>query len=355
MRIGIIIANNTLGGSQRVAIILAKWLSNHNNPTSIISLIPTNKKGYDMSGIDFYQVPNRGIVVHLRKLVKRLAFDCVISMGVPISVYTVPACFGLHVKHIISERNDPSHFAGKKITKILSRLMMKHGDGFVFQTKDAMEFYKYRESNKNVAIIKNPLLIDVEKYNSSSNKLPEKTIVSVGRLVGQKNHRVLIEAFSKVCQEYNEYRLVIWGDGPMRIELKNQIHSLNLDEKVFLPGNTYDVFHEIENSSVFVLSSDFEGMPNSLIEAMAMGLPCISTDCPCGGPRELIKDGENGLLVPVGDAEGIAAAIKRILSNDSFASRLRANAKQIAIKLNPDVICREWYSFIEQVDRNNLV
>lgn len=134
-------------------------------------------------------------------------------------------------------------------------------------------------------------------------------IVTCGRLTEQKNHKLLIDAFAEVQKIYPFATLKIYGEGVLREKLQNQIDSLNLNEKVFLMGATNDVAKALQTADLFVLSSDYEGMPNALMEAMAAGVPCISTDCPCGGPRELFGEDASDKLVPCNDSAQLAEAI----------------------------------------------
>lgn len=350
MNIGIVIANNTIGGSQRVAMNLSDWLTNKGIETTIISLKRTDKTGYDMQNYSFVQIESKRIIHSLKKIIKNKNVDCLISMGVPISVYTVPACFGIKITHIISERNDPSHFSGKKITKHLSRFLMSFCDGFVFQTNQAKEFYKKIVKSKPSVVIYNPLPSTFSSnFLTPFSKERKKTIVSVGRLIPQKNHAILIDTFYNLSEDFCEYNLIIFGEGSERNSLETKIRELKLDGRVYLPGESNAVFENIYDSSLFVLSSNYEGLPNSLIEAMALGLPCISTDCPCGGPRELIQNGKNGLLVPVNEPVELEKAVRLLLSDSKKRQMIGNEAAKIKNLLNSDIISSQWFDFIQKV------
>ena len=169
--------------------------------------------------------------------------------------------------------------------------------------------------------------------------------MSVGRLNKQKNYPLLLRSFKDLHSEYAEYKLVIYGDGPERQSLEALIKDLGLSEVVLLPGAINNVPEVIYNASLFVLPSDFEGMPNALMEAMALGLPCISTDCPCGGARELIENDKNGLLVPVGDEKSIVSAIRFMLNNPEKAKQMGMNAMKIRSTHSLDVISKLWYDY----------
>jgi len=146
-------------------------------------------------------------------------------------------------------------------------------------------------------------------------------ILGVGRLVRQKDFKTLISAFDKVRKMRN-CRLVILGEGKEREKLKRQITELGLEESVDLPGFAQNPFAFMARAAVFVLSSAWEGSPNVLIEALALGIPSVSTDCP-GGSREILADGHFGPLVPTGSVEKLADGILQCLENPISADQLR--------------------------------
>lgn len=151
-----------------------------------------------------------------------------------------------------------------------------------------------------------------------------------------ENHALLIKAFAGITAKYPAYKLVIYGDGPLRKDLELLASNLGIADKVSFPGYTTEIRKKIERSSLFVLSSDFEGMPNALMEAMALGVPCISTDCKGGGARFLIKNGTNGLLTPIGDVEALQTAMEKILSDQFFADNLSHNAHKLCETHSPE-------------------
>jgi len=175
-----------------------------------------------------------------------------------------------------------------------------------------------------------------------------KIIVNVGKLSSQKNQTFLVQAFAKIADKFLEYQLHIYGEGDKRSELEALSQELDLQDRVILKGNVSGLAKQIEDAALFVLSSDYEGMPNALMEAMAMGIPSISTDCPCGGPDFLIQNGENGVLVPVGDVECLANTMEKLLQDREMADMLGCNAVKIADVLHPDVVHENWKHYIEQ-------
>ena len=351
MKIVFTIAHMTIGGTQRVTYNLIKWLQA--NTDAEVYLIIYNKiiigdVRYDLSTIKHEYLSHGFLncIRQLRKRFKEIRPDVIVSMGTTNSLYDVPANIGLVFHHIISERNDPSHFRGKAITRILSRFLMRKADGYIFQTKDAQAFYG-GEMAKHSVVIPNPLFIGENYPETDYTGEREKTIVTTGRLNRQKNHLLLIRAFKKIADEHPDYKLIIYGEGPERQNDEILINELGLRDCVLLPGTINNVPERIYKASLFVLSSDFEGMPNSPMEAMALGLPCISTDCPCGGPRELIEKGKNGILVPLGDEDALAVAMRKVLSDEKFATMIGKNAMNIRERLSLDKVFKQWYDYFK--------
>lgn len=352
MKIVFTIAHMNLGGAQRVCYNLINWII-YNTDAEVHLMIcsgRTIKKEYDLSKIPYTMVSG-GLynkISRIRSELKRIKPDVLVTMGVPGALFDVPACVGLGIKHIISERNDPAHFGGSTITRIVSRLLMRKADGFVFQTRDAQVFYG-GEIAKRSMVIPNPLFIGDDYPDTQYVGEREKAIVTTGRLNKQKNHPLLIRAFKRIAEEFPEYKLVIYGEGPERQNDEALISELGLQERVLLPGTINDVPAKIYKSSLYVLSSDFEGMPNALMEAMALGLPCISTDCPCGGPRELIHKGYNGMLVPVDDEKALTEAMLYMLKHPDEAKAMGREAMKIRETHSTDRICQQWYDYFKKI------
>lgn len=341
-----------LGGAQRVCYNLTNWIINNTDATVhlIICSGRAVKDEYDLNRIS-YSIVSGGLftkIVGIRRVLKQIKPDVLVTMGTPGALFDVPAYVGLGIKHVISERNDPAHFGGRTITRIISRLLMRKADGYVFQTKDAQAFYGGDMAKRSV-IIANPLFIGDDAPAIQFAEKREKTIVTTGRLNKQKNHPLLISAFKRIVEEFPDYKLIIYGEGPERQNDEMLIQKLGLQERVLLPGTISDVPEKIYKSSLYILPSDFEGMPNALMEAMALGLPCISTDCPCGGPKELIKNDINGILVPVGDEDALANAMRKILSDEKFAAEIGKNAMNIREELSMDKICKKWYEYFKNI------
>src|SRR5699024_9650677 len=273
----------SLGGDERVCVLLTEWLHDNDKSVALFTLNRDREEGYVLKeGVrriainENSQNSKLSIIINLRNQIKRYKPTVILVMGVPPSVFVVPAVTFLGIPVIISERNDPSKFMGKYTTKLFSRLFMRLDQGYIFQTSNAKSYYSTGVQKKG-KIIPNPLTTD--NIPKPYKGLRKKKIVSVGRLVPQKNHEMLIKAFNDVLKSYPEYTLTIYGNGNEYNNLKDLIERLGINENVFLPGTTSNIFKQILDAQIFVLSSRFEGMPNALIEAMALGIPVISTNC----------------------------------------------------------------------------
>lgn len=247
---------------------------------------------------------------------------------------------------IISVRNDPVKEYAGTFRQTMMRLFYPKASGYVFQTRMARDYFKFSTHiMENSTVIPNPIARDF--LNLAPAEKRNQEIVAVGRLEKQKNPMLLLRAFEKVRKKHPEYQLVFYGEGSLGKELEQEIRTKGLAHAVQLRGNTSDVKGAIREAALFVLASDYEGMPNALMEAMALGLPCISTDCPCGGSAFLIRDGENGWLVPVGEEEALARQMCEVLENPKKAWEAGCAAQEITKQLNPDVIYRTWDEMLQ--------
>lgn len=343
--IGIICSSLTRNGAERVAVILANFFSQHNRKCKLITLQDSMADEYSLpDNIERYCAGGRTIL-GLRKAIIQSNADILLVMDTPMAIFAIPACIGLKKKIIVSERSDPVHCNQKRITKILSRFFMKYANGFIFQTVESKQFYDEYLHGRGI-VIANPLRIDQLPSPYAEIKR-EKNIVGVGRLIESKNYTMLIKAYDRIRDEFPEYNLIIYGEGGYRSKLKKISDEFGITDNVIMPGNKVDVLERIRTASLFVMPSDYEGMPNALIEAMALGLPCISTDCPCGGPRSLIKNGENGILVPVDDVDAMANAIRALLRNPDKAEKIGRNAIKLRDLLDSEKVGQQWMDYLE--------
>lgn len=301
-----------------------------------ISVIPVGKKA-DGKVVDKFKRYQE-----VRRIVSEIKPDVVLSMPEDIGIYVILALIGTRIPVFVSERNNPWVMPDVKVTRILRRLMYPFASGIIFQTEMAKSFFP-KSLQKRGIVIGNP--VDAKRIPVPYEGERKKVIVGAGRLDTQKNFSLLISAFAEFSKEETEYELVIFGEGRLRNQLKEEAKSLYISEKVHLPGRKNDLLEIMNSCSMFVLSSDYEGMPNVLIEAMCMGMPVISTDCPSGGPRELIKDHVNGILIPVGDKAAMVAAMKE-LSNQSVSKNMGRRAFEIRETFVDEAVFITWYNYL---------
>lgn len=233
---------------------------------------------------------------------------------------------------------------------IIRKFVFPKLDGFVFQSHGAQNYFKQKIRDKSV-IIYNPVLTN--KENCILHNIKDKRIVTVGRLHNQKNQKLLINSFKKISNLFPEYILEIYGEGEEKENLLKLINFLGLENKVFLRGTSKNICQEICNASVFILSSDYEGLPNALIEAMSLGLPCISTDCKPGGAREIIEDGVDGIIVPINDQKSLEEAMIKIITDKNLSIRFSKNAEKNIKRFSKEKIYEEWENFFEFINTQN--
>lgn len=288
---------------------------------------------------------NIGRIIRLRELIKEEKPDLLVTfMGEP-NFRGVIAKIGLKTKVVVSVRNDPNKEYGGKVMRFVGKVILPFADGCVFQTEDAKKWFPEKLQRKST-VIWNAVNEDFYKILRSPVK---GLVVSCGRLQPQKNHKMLISAIKQVFENYPNVRLNIYGSGNLESELTSYINELGMKNVITLKGQTSNVAEVLKKADIFVMSSDYEGMPNALMEAMASGVPCISTDCPCGGPKMLITDREEGILVNTNDEIGLAKAIEELLSNDNLKENLSIQAKNKAISFRSDAIFNQWVSYIERL------
>lgn len=281
-------------------------------------------------------------IIKLRKVIFEEKPDCVLSFMGPPNVRMLLASVFLPCRKVVSVRNDPNREYGRNIIKktIINCLFLL-ADGCVFQTEDASKYF-LKHIRRKSTIILNP--VNESFFNITSLEI-RKNIITVGRLYPQKNHKLLIHAFSMISQKYPEDKLIIFGEGPLKEELKEYAYNLGIGERVVFPGAISNVNIELSRAKVFVLSSDYEGLPNALMEAMACGTAVVSTDCPSGGPKYLLKKSNAGILVPCNNTNKMAEAIS-IMMSDEMNDFYRKQAKKKSVEFLPKKIFLQWEKFL---------
>ncbi len=274
--------------------------------------------------------------------------DIIVSFIGKNNMMALLTAFGFRIPIVVSVRGEPAQEYYNGYMRFIARWLFRLAEGIILQTKRSRSFFPKAVQKKTV-ILKNPIHSSFFRDRYEGER--ENTIVAIGKVDGNKNHEMLIQAFASLGDEYSQFRLIIYGEGEKRLELLQLVEEDGLNGRVFLPGSVENVSEIIYRARVFVLPSNTEGMPNTLIEAMLMGLTVISTDCPCGGPAELIEHGVNGLLTPVGDVEGMKACLELVLGNPELADEMGRNAAKISEDYRAEAVYGSWERYLEGLIR----
>lgn len=278
-------------------------------------------------------------VVALRRTLRSGEFAVVISFLTKINALTLLATIGSAVPVIVSERNNAARQdASPWWNRMLDRLYPR-ARAIVMQTEGSKIGLPAPQRARSV-VIPNPMPV------SAQAPADKRILVAVGRLTRQKGFDLLIDAFASVAGNFPDWTLIIWGEGPDRAALEQQTARLGLAQAVRLPGNSASREDWLASAGVFVLSSRYEGFPNAAAEAMGAGLPVIAFDCDYG-PADMIADDENGVLVPAGHTESLAAAMRRMMGDPALRMRLGQAARNSAASFSPASITTKWLQLIE--------
>ena len=356
MKIVFLVSHLLSGGAERTVAYLSKEFAERGAQTTVLSI--SDKVFYETGegvtlktlGVkDVYKTVFGKIANIIKRFCRVKSFlkeqkpDVVFCMLPETARYVLHLKKRLAFKLITSERNYP--FGKSKKSYALKEKIFAASDGVIFQTERAKECYQESIAKKGVVIqnaVGNP-----DCYKIKAEPLKEKKFSAVGRLNAQKDYPTLIKAFAEFGKTYPDYTLEIFGGGKPE-ELISLCETLGVISRVRFCGVEKAVLEKISDSTAFILSSAFEGMPNALMEAMAIGLPCISSDCPFG-PRELINDGVNGILFPVGDHIALASAMTRVAEDKDFALGLGEKAKQILQANDIKNVSEIFYTYVTNV------
>ena len=349
------------GGAQR----MMAWVANAfaENKYEVILFTHKNIKGpyylldkriKHIHADSISSVPIISPILKIRHIIKNEKPNVVISFMEDSNLYCVLAALRKKTPVVICERSDPYSTTFWK-NKISNKLMFL-ADGGVFQLQRSADYFSNIRGPK--VIIPNPIK-KVSKCVTNSFEDRKDEICYVGRIsIEQKRLDILLKAFIKVVKQFPSYKLVFYGDGPDKENLLNIAKESSIEKSVCFKGFKAKPYEEILNSKFFVLSSDYEGIPNSLMEAMNIGMTVISTDTSPGGARFLIKNNINGLIVPTNDYNELAKAIVYCINNPVHADEMGCNARKSMSRFRESKIKEMWfqyiYNFIKNEDRNNF-
>lgn len=372
MRISVFLGNLGTGGAERVAVWLANTLSDLGHDVSVVTLAPIGADAYPVSAkvkrvsLDSFG-EHRGAVAKILATAKRILAlrrylrvsrsDAVVAFMTQESVMAILATRGMHSRCIVSERNAPWLRNPSGLWHWGRQSTYRLADAVVVQTEDVAVWVRRNTAALRTMIIPNAALGELAGNDAvlhPNSLIPpgRRVLLAVGSKPHQKGFDLLVAAFSQVAAQLPEWDLVLLGVDPVGAEQSPQISKLlsyieecGLSRRVHLPGRVGNMVDWYDVARVFVLSSRFEGMPNALLEAMAVGTACVSFDCPTG-PRALIRDGENGILVPPEDVDALSVALKRLARDEDLCKRLGVQALGVRETHDAERITYLWEQVI---------
>ena len=348
MKKKIVIINNGLsgGGIERASTSIANSFDASGYKVTIVALYKRQRFFSLNPGIDFIEPhinsKNRFLyalkmMLYARREIKRIKPDTILAFGEWTNTFVVIATRCLYIPLYLSDRMSPTLSLGS-IQNRLKKVFYRFADGIIAQTEYARDIIAKNTKNKNVIVIPNPVnaieKVDVETFNM---------ITTVGRLTKEKGHRFLIEAFALL--EAKEWKLQIVGDGEERAFLEDLSERLGIRDRVIFVGHQKNIGMYLSKAKIFVLPSLSEGFPNALIEAMSVPLACVSSNC-VAGPSDIIKDGENGLLVEPANTHALANAMNKLILDEDLRHYIATSAYKIRHDLDFSLIQKRYLEFI---------
>ncbi len=363
MKILVLNTNIGYGGASKMLTFVANTLGNAGNEVIYLTYrdsavlqpvsaavkhrhIVTEEKGTGLFG-------TIRTIKYLHGALKREKFDVAIAFLSPSQLRLALASRFTKTRVIFSHRADPytklkQNGMKFRFADFLNSIAFRMADYFVFQTKMARDYYPESIRIRST-VIANPINILVRTKERNVDTI-RKSIVTVGRHeIKQKRQDVLIEAFNIFNTTHPDYLLEIYGDGEDGMRVEELAKS---NPNIQICGATRQVAERIQNAAMFVLSSDYEGIPNALLEAMSLGVPCISTDCSPGGASMLIDSKEKGLIVNCGDAKALANAMAYMADNSEEAELMGKNGMSVNIDYASGIIANKW---LKVITRNSLM
>lgn len=350
----------SFGGAAKMLCFVAESLAERGHNVAIVNLKSTqNVTDYERSlndKVKLFTVPplpkgkekNLWRLRFIKGVAKEIKAEIIVGFTMFPNLYATLLGKALRIPSIISERADPTQTIGGSLKSRLAKWIVERSTGGVFQTEGAQAYYG-RGLRRRGVVIPNPIFLDGDVPNVPFEER-EKSVVSVGRLDNeQKRYDVMLKAFQLFRRSHPDYVLKLYGHGVDEDKIKEWSVELKLSDSVRFMGLTSQPMEEIAKDGIFLITSDYEGISNALLEAMAVGLPCVSTDHTPGGARLLIQNRENGLLAPVGDAEKLAAALSEFADNPELAEKCGENARDVVNRFEPNGIVDMWEEYIEKL------
>jgi glycosyltransferase involved in cell wall biosynthesis len=362
VRIMFVISSLGLGGAQRVATTLSGLWLEAGHEVTVVTI--------DSAGSDFYKLDhgvgrisldmirasrnalqfiknNLQRCRRLRAVIAKYRPDVVVSFLDTTNVMVLLATKGFNIPVVVSERGDPQRAPIGRVVGWLRRLSYPCATALVVPSRYVAEWGKTIVKREKVHVIPNPVLKPKARRSEGVSVRTERTVLSIGRMESEKGFDILIAAFAKCVQKHREWRLKIIGDGSRRGELAALVRKLDIEARVILGEVTKDPSTAYLDADLFVLPSRHEGFPNALVEAMAYGLPVISSNCP-GGAEEIIRDGVDGILVAPDDVDALSVAMDRLMSGPVERNKLATEALEVVDRFSVTKVMGMWSDVLSQ-------
>ncbi len=364
MRKTVVISNIRGGGSVWAAVQWANAWSQRGEAVSIVVILPAEGVGQDFPLHKDITMVRRDVsdrpvgsrlaalcqVVRglwtIRRAIRETKPDVVIAFDGPINTRTLMACLALHVPVVVMEQAHPAYYSFGRFWERCRDFSYPRAAAVVNLTRTASDWCAERFSPQRVAVIHNPIY--PVKGHTRLNHDGPKTLITAARMVVQKRLDLLLEAFALIAERHPDWRLVIYGDGPDRPELERQAAATGLGDRIAMPGWTDKLSARMTESDLFVLSSAYEGFGNVIAEALAVGLPVVSFDCP-SGPSDIIRHGVDGLLVPPLDAQALAQALDGLMADDALRQRMGERGPEVLTRFTMEDTLARWDELLQDV------
>jgi glycosyltransferase involved in cell wall biosynthesis len=355
-RLTLVVPSLAMGGAERVVARMANHWAARGDAVTVITLSAPVTDTYSLDppvtriALDLMRDSRGSIgasfnnwirVRRLREAIRQSQPDTVISFTDRMNVVTLLACRPLGVDTVVSERIDPSQQPLGRIWSWLRRRVYPQSRALVVQTETVRRQMEPLMHGRPIYVIPNTVDAPAGAREPRQSTDRCSQLAAMGRLAPQKGFDLLIDAFARAAEDKPDWSLSILGEGPERRRLEEQIHARGLDERVRLYGWVPDPAAVLRNCDAFVLPSRFEGFPNALLEAMALGLPAVAADCP-SGPAEIIRHEVDGLLVAAGDVSALSAAIRRLMLDDQLRGQLGAEAAHVVDRFSGERYFARW-------------
>jgi GalNAc-alpha-(1->4)-GalNAc-alpha-(1->3)-diNAcBac-PP-undecaprenol alpha-1,4-N-acetyl-D-galactosaminyltransferase len=356
----LVVSSLSAGGAERIISEMANWWAAHDHRVTVLTLSGTDQDHYQLNpnveriALDFWgrarnpwQVIDKRIrrIVKLRKAILKSKPDLVISFMDLTNVRTLVALICTKIPVIISERTDPRYNPISRFWSCSRRFFYPLSAALVVQTRSVGQWAQCTFPSCKISVIPNFVRNIPESKGSGREK---SMILAVGRLGREKGYDLLLRAFAVAGGVQKGWHLTILGEGIERHNLERLIAALGLTASVHLPGIVKEPAEWMQKTSLFVLTSRFEGFPNALLEAMACGCAVIATNCP-SAPAEIINDDTNGLLVPAEDVIALSNAMQRLMDDESLRQRMGVQALKVKTTFSQETIMAEWDALIENI------